>query len=125
MITFRQKGDFSRTYKILKQAKELEFMKNLERYGQEGVTALSQATPKDSGETARSWYYEITRTGHSVTLSFHNSHINKGVNVAILLQYGHGTGWGGYVQGRDYINPAIQPIFDRISEEASKEVAKL
>ena len=82
------------------------------------------ATPVDSGETAASWYYEITNKNNTITISFHNSNIQNGVPIAILLQYGHGTGTGGWVQGRDYINPAIQPIFDQIAEYAWKEVTR-
>ena len=92
--------------------------------GRAGVAALSSATPVDSGETAASWYYEITNKNNTITISFHNSNIQNGVPIAILLQYGHGTGTGGWVQGRDYINPAIQPIFDQIAEYAWKEVTR-
>ena len=101
---------------------EQDNFKTLDRFGRQGVAALSAATPVDSGETAASWYYEITRTKSSWTITFNNSHMVGGVPLAILLQYGHGTGTGGYVQGRDYINPAIQPVFDRIADEAWKAV---
>jgi hypothetical protein len=97
----------------------------LDKYGREGVDALASATPVDSGKTANSWYYEITNRGSSASIAFFNSNVNKGVPIAIILQFGHGTGTGGWVQGRDYINPAIQPIFDRIAEEAWKEVTRL
>lgn len=97
----------------------------LDKYGQLGVDALSSVTPVDSGLTANSWYYEIDRGKEVSTISFHNSHINEGVPIAIILQYGHGTGTGGWVQGRDYINPAIQPIFDQLADEAWREVTKL
>lgn len=125
MISFRQKGDFSKLSKYFERVKEAAKIGVLDKYGQEGVTALSSATPVDSGQTANSWYYEIKRQNGSVSIVFNNSHINKGVPIAIILQYGHGTGTGGWVQGRDYINPAIRPIFDRIAEDAWKEVTKL
>lgn len=125
MISFRQKGDFSKLTSYLEKAKETIKLGNLDRYGQEGVKALSYATPQDSGKTASSWYYEIEHKNDSVSISFHNSNINKGVPIAIILQYGHGTRNGGWVEGKDYINPAIQPIFDKIASEAWKEVTKL
>ena len=125
MITFRQKGDFSKLSRFLERAKETVHMGDLDRYGREGVAALASATPVDSGLTASSWYYEIARTKEGVTISFKNSNINKGVPIAIILQYGHATRNGGWVEGRDYINPAIQPIFDRLTNDAWKEVRKL
>lgn len=125
MISFRHKGDFSKLNRYLERAKEAARLGYLDKYGREGVAALASATPVDSGETASSWYYEIRRKSGSISLEFHNSHINKGVPIAIILQYGHGTGTGGWVQGRDYINPVIQPIFDRIANDAWKEVTKL
>ena len=125
MITFRQKGDFSKLTHFLEKAKEAVGRGNLDKYGREGVAALASATPIDSGLTASSWYYEIENRNGSVTLSFHNSNIQDGVPIAIIIQYGHGTGTGGWVQGRDYINPAIQPIFDRIANDVWKEVTKL
>lgn len=124
MITFSQKGDFSRLNSYLERLKNVIKIGNLDTYGREGVEALSSATPKDTGETARSWYYKINRDKDMVTLSFHNSHVNDGVNIAIILQYGHGTKNGGYVEGIDYINPAIRPIFNKIAEDAWKEVTK-
>ena len=124
MIGFRQKGDFSKLTNFLEKAKEAVHLGNLDKYGREGVAALASATPVDSGLTANSWYYEITNKNGSATISFLNSNIQNGVPIAIILQYGHGTGTGGWVQGRDYINPAIQPIFDKIADEAWKEVTK-
>lgn len=124
MISFRQKGDFSKLTSFLEKAKEAVKVGDLDRYGREGVAALKSATPIDTGLTAESWYYEIKRTDTSVTISFHNSNIQNGVPIAVILQYGHGTGTGGWVQGRDYINPAIQPIFDKIANDAWKEVRK-
>ena len=125
MITFRQKGDFSKLTRYLTKVKAAAKVSVLDRFGKEGVAALSSATPKDSGLTADSWFYETEITNGSATISFHNSHINKGVPIAIILQYGHGTNNGGYVQGIDYINPAIQPLFDKIAEDAWKEVTKI
>ena len=125
MITFRQKGDFSKFNRYLERLKEAVKLGDLNKYGRQGVQALSSATPVESGETANSWYYKINRTKESVAITFHNSNIQNGVPIAIILQYGHGTGTGGYVEGRDYINPAIQPIFDRIAEDAWKEVTNL
>ncbi len=125
MISFRQKGDFSKLNRYFERLKEAARVSVLDKYGQEGVAALSSATPVDSGETASSWFYEIEHTSTSATITFCNSHINKGVPIAIILQYGHGTGTGGWVEGRDYINPAIQPVFDRITSEAWEEVTKI
>ena len=121
-FSFTSSGDFKKTEKFLKSLSEQDNFKTLDRFGRQGVAVLSAATPVDSGETAASWYYEITRTKSSWTITFNNSHMVGGVPLAILLQYGHGTGTGGYVQGRDYINPAIQPVFDRIADEAWKAV---
>ena len=125
MITFRQKGDFSKLSRYLERVKEAARIGVLDKYGREGVSALASATPVDSGKTAGSWYYEIKRQNGTVSIIFNNSNINKGVPIAIILQYGHGTGTGGWVEGRDYINPAIQPIFDRIADEAWREVTKI
>lgn len=125
MITFRQKGDFSKLTRYLTKVKAAAKVSVLDRFGKEGVAALSSATPKDSGLTADSWFYETEITNGSATISFHNSNVNKGVPIAIILQYGHGTNNGGYVQGRDYINPAIQPIFDKMAEDAWKEVTRI
>lgn len=122
---FRHKGDFSKTEKFFNSLLKLDYLNVLERYGQAGVAALASATPKDSGLTAASWDYEITHNGKETTIAFTNSNISNGVNIAIILQYGHGTRNGGYVAGRDYINPAIQPIFDKIANEAWREVTNL
>lgn len=125
MISFRQKGDFSKLNRYFEQVREALKIGVLDKYGREGVAALSSATPVDSGETADSWYYEIKRQNGSVAIEFNNSNVNKGVPIAVILQYGHGTGTGGWVEGRDYINPAIQPIFDEIADNAWKEVTRL
>ena len=125
MITFRQKGDFSKLTRFLERAKETVRLGDLDKYCRQGVAALSSATPIDSGLTAESWYYEIENKKGSATITFYNSNVQNGVPIAIVLQYGHGTRNGGWVQGRDYINPAIQPIFDEIVNEAWREVTKL
>lgn len=125
MITFGQKGDFSKLSKFLEKAKEAVKLGDLDKYGREGVAALASATPVDTGLTSKSWFYEITRKNGSVSISFNNSNIQNGAQIAVILQYGHGTRNGGWVQGRDYINPAIRSIFDRIANDAWKEAAKL
>ena len=124
MIRFRQKGDFSKLTRFLARAKNLVHLSDLDRYGREGVAALASATPVDTGKTAASWYYDIKINKESASITFNNSNIQNGVPIAIILQYGHGTRNGGWVEGRDYINPVIQPIFDKIAEEAWKEVTK-
>lgn len=122
MIKIKQSGNFNNTERFFKRAQKMDFYKNLEKYAREGVTALASATPVDSGKTAASWGYEIQKRHGKVSIYWTNSNINNGVPIAVILQYGHGTNNGGYVQGRDYINPAIRPIFDKIAENAWKEV---
>ena len=125
MISFRHKGDFSKLTRFLERAKEVVHLGCLDKYGREGVAALASATPVDTGLTADSWYYKITNDGKSAKVTFYNSNIQNGVPIAIILQYGHGTRNGGWVQGRDYVNPAVQPIFDKLANEAWREVTKL
>lgn len=125
MITFRHKGDFSKTIRYMERAKKAVSLADLEKYGQRGVAALASATPVDSGVTANSWYYEIERKNGSIAINFNNSNIQNGVPIAIIIQYGHGTGTGGWVEGRDYINPSIQPLFDAMTKEIWEEVTKL
>ena len=125
MISFRQKGDFSKLTSFFERAKETVYLGDLNKYGRQGVAALASATPIDSGETAESWYYKIENNKESATITFYNSNVQNGVPIAIILQYGHGTRNGGWVEGRDYINPAIQPIFDQIVDDAWREVNKL
>lgn len=125
MITFRHKGDFSKLNRYFERVKEAAKIGVLDKYGRAGVAALASATPVKSGKTANSWTYEIERQNGSASIVFHNTNVNQGVPIAIILQYGHGTGTGGWVQGRDYINPAIQPIFDKLADDAWKEVTKL
>lgn len=122
MITVTSKGDFKKTHKFLASVSKKHIRRILEKYGQEGVVALIDATPYTTGETAASWDYEVheTPTGYSITWT--NSHVVNGVNIAIILQYGHATGTGGYVRGVDYINPALKPIFDQIADKVWKEV---
>jgi hypothetical protein len=125
MLKITHKGDFSKTIKYMSNVKNVIARANLDKYGERGVNALKAATPVDTGLTRDSWYYEI-RTGKNKTiLSFKNSNIQNGVPIAIILQYGHGTRNGGWVEGRDYINPAIQPIFDSITNDAWEEVTRL
>ncbi|GHU53989.1 hypothetical protein AGMMS49975_13580 [Clostridia bacterium] len=125
MVTVKHSGNFKNTEKFLKGAEKLNLRTILESYGQQGIQALSKTTPVDSGLTSTSWKYEIKVSKGSASLTWTNSNIINGVPIAILIQYGHGTKNGGYVQGRDYINPALQPIFDKISEDAWTEVNKL
>ena len=125
MISFRQKGDFSKLTCFLEKSKEAVRLGDLDKYGREGVAALASATPVDSGLTANSWYYKIENKNGSAKISFYNSNIQNGVPIAVIIQYGHGTKNGGWVQGVDYINPAIQPIFIKIADSAWKEVTKL
>lgn len=122
MISFTQKGDFSKLDSYLNNLKGLFGHSDLDKYGKMGVAALASATPKDTGNTASSWYYEIKKNGGLISLEFCNTNVNKGVPIAIILQYGHGTENGGWIEGRDYINPAIQPIFDEILDNIRKEV---
>jgi hypothetical protein len=122
MISITQHGDFSKLDTYLNNLKSVFKMSDWDAYGKRGVEALSAATPVDSGETASSWYYKIERTDTSITLKFLNSNVNDGVPIAIILQYGHGTGTGGWIAGYDYINPAIQPIFDEMLSKMQEGV---
>lgn len=122
MLKFEVQGDWHKTNSFLERALEVVKLGFLDKYGDKGVSALKSFTPKDTGHTADSWYYEIERKKDSAYIYWKNSNINDGVNIAIILQYGHGTGTGGYVQGTDYINPALRDIFDQIAEEAWEEL---
>ena len=124
MVRFQHKGDFKKVNKFLERALNVVHLGQLDEYGKRGVEALAAATPKESGETANSWQYQIIRSDGKVSIDFYNTNVNDGVNIAIILQYGHGTKNGGYVAGRDYINPAIQPVFDEIADSAWKEITK-
>lgn len=125
MIELSHSGDFSKTTSYLERMKEVAHIGILNKYGKMGVDALSSATPVDTGKTSESWSYKIEHDKTSFTLSFYNSNVNNGVPVAVIIQYGHGTRNGGYVVGRDYINPAIQPVFDELVAELTKEVSKV
>lgn len=122
MIHIKQRGGFDKTEKFLKKSFGRNYINVLEKFGQQGVAALSAATPVESGLTAISWSYEIIQNDSSISIVWKNSNVNKGVNIAIILQYGHGTRNGGFVSGRDYINPALKPIFDKMADAAWKEV---
>lgn len=122
-VTIKHKGNFFKQYKLKKRSTRKRMVAILEKYGQEGVEALKAATPKDTGKTAESWSYAVAQTDHGARLDFINSNeVNGWFNVALMLQYGHGTRNGGWVEGRDYINPSLQPIFDSMLERAWKEV---
>ena len=124
MINIRQKGDFKKLTSFLERAKVGINIGILDKYGKKGVAALSSATPVDTGLTASSWFYKIENKNGIAKIEFHNSNVQKGVSIALILQYGHGTRNGGYVVGRDYINPAIQPVFDELAKNAWKEVTR-
>lgn len=125
IIQFKQKGDFSKTESFLKKLRKLDLDSVLDKYGKLGVQALASATPAETGKTAASWDYKIEKGKGVVTITWTNSNVNNGVPIALLIQYGHGTGTGGYVQGRDYIKPAILPIFDQLADALWKEVTEL
>ncbi len=122
MISFSSRGSFDNTERFLNAIIHGHIFSTLAHYGDEGVAALSAATPVDSGETANAWFYEILQDETSYSIIWGNSHVNEGRQIAVLIQYGHGTGTGGFVEGRDYMNPALQPIFDRIADEAWRAV---
>lgn len=124
-IGITQRGSFKRTEKLLKKTLGRDYISILDKYGQRGVSALSAATPVDTGDTAACWDYEIIQNGSTISIVWNNYNINRGVNIAVILQYGHATRSGGWVEGRDYINPALQPIFDQLAEEAWKEVTRI
>lgn len=124
-ITFTEKGDFSTVERYLSRLAKEDVFKILSKYGSLGVNALSNATPVDSGATAESWYYTIEQRSGYYSIRWHNNNQRDGIPIAVLIQYGHGTRNGGYVQGRDYIMPAIRPIFDRILADAWREVTRV
>lgn len=123
-IVIRHRGSFKNTERLFQRLSRFEIRSILDKYGSRGVSALSAATPKNTGETADAWTYEVERSGNRYSIVWKNDNINAGVNIALILQLGHGTGTGGYVQGVDYINPALQPIFDQLADEAWQEVTK-
>lgn len=122
MISFKHKGDFSNTVKYFKKTKNVIKNISFDKYGEAGVEALKSATPYDTGLTASSWYYKVSKNNERVKIGFYNSNIQNGVPIAIILQYGHATRGGGYVEGKDYINPAVKDVFDEILNNAWKEV---
>lgn len=123
-ISYSYSGDFKSTKNFLASLKKRNFISKLDKYGQMGVDALIEATPKDTGKTANSWYYEIEETRDSVTIRWLNSNTNRSIPIALLIQYGHATRDGGWISGKDYINPALKPIFDAIAKSAWEEVTK-
>ena len=123
-ISLTSKRDFKKTEQFLKFATNASKNINLDKYGQKGVAALASATPVDTGLTANSWNYKVEKSGSTISLVFYNTNVVSGVPIAIILQYGHGTGTGGWVEGRDYINPAIRPIFDEMADAIWKEVTR-
>lgn len=125
VITIVHKGDFEKTNTFLTRMQSWDVTKILRKYGEKGVEELKNATPVDTGKTADSWYYDVRHTLRGYEINWYNSNINDGVPIAIILQYGHGTGGGGYVRGTDYINPPLQEIFESIADEAWKEVTGL
>ena len=124
MIKCTVKGDLKKTRRFLKRAQNLNLDSLLKTYAEEGVSALKSATPVRTGKTADSWAYTIVNDRKKISIFWTNSNINEGVPIAVIIEYGHGTGWGGYVQGRHYISPAIQPVFDMIADSIWKEVTK-
>lgn len=124
MISFKHKGDFSNTVKYFNKTKNIIKQIDFDKYGAAGVEALKSVTPYDTGLTASSWYYKIFKNSKRVKIGFYNSNVNNGVNIAIILQYGHATRGGGFISGKDYINPTIKAVFDEITNEAWKEVVE-
>lgn len=123
VVQMSEKGDFKKTFKFLKAMKEKKFLSNLNKYGERGVQLLSENTPRDTGLTASSWYYKIEDDGETLTLTWYNSNVKKDYfNVALMLQYGHATKNGGWVEGIDYINPALKPLFDEMEKDIWEEV---
>lgn len=124
MITIESQGDWKLTRNWFDRMTKLDLALIMNQFGKEGVSALAAVTPSRSGMTSKSWNYEVTRKGNNWKITWTNSNVNKGANIAVLIQYGHGTRNGGYVVGRDYINPAIRPVFDKIAQKAWKEVTR-
>nr|DAO14360.1 MAG TPA: type I neck protein [Caudoviricetes sp.] len=125
VLTVRQKGDFRKSLTFFTHLKKRSIRPILEKYGRLGVERLADATPKATGKTAASWSYEIKMDQSGATICWKNSNIVDGVPIAVILQYGHGTRNGGYVEGLDYINPAIKPIFEALADELWREVKSL
>lgn len=125
MITVKHSGQYKNVTEYLNRLKKYSAENLLIKYAEEGLSALQKSTPVDSGLTSASWFYEIQKTNNGLEIVYKNSNVNDNVNIAIILQYGHGTGTGGWVSGKDYINPAIEPIFDKIVNDLAKEVGRL
>lgn len=124
MITIKHRGNFEKTDRFLKRMARHEIMNVLDEFGKMGVEYLAERTPKETGKTANSWSYEVKRGFRKYSIIWSNSNVNDGVPIAVIIQYGHGTGNGGYVEGIDYINPAMKPVFKAIAEAVWKEVTK-
>lgn len=122
MIRVTSSGSFDKTLRFLNRIRGPSIFSSLHHHGRVGVEALSRATPSETGETANSWGYQVSSSRGKHSISWFNTNEVDGVNIAVIIQYGHGTGTGGYVQGRDYINPAMRPIFDRIAEDVWRQV---
>lgn len=122
MLKRSSAGSFAKTTTFLNKLQSGNLFHSLNQHGRVGVDALARSTPSESGETAQSWGYQVGQSKGRISLSWFNTHENDGVNIAVIIQYGHGTGTGGYIQGRDYINPAMRPIFDRILEDIWRQV---
>ena len=125
MITIKHKGNFNNLERFLSKAKKIKFEHILHKYGLKGINALAAATPVDTGLTAQSWEYSIEVNKYGYAINFHNSNVNNGIPVVILIQYGHGTRTGGYIPPRDFINPTLEPIFKGLADEISAEVSSL
>lgn len=121
-VTFKHKGDLSKTRRFMERAASIMKLSTFDKYGRIGVEALSNATPRLTGKTAESWDYFIENRNGAISINWTNSNVNDGVQIAVILQYGHANGFGGYVEGTDYIRPAIRPVFDQIADDAWKEV---
>ena len=124
VISVTQKGNFKKTDRFLSKLVGLHFERKLKLYGEKGVDALKAATPRDTGKTAESWTYEIVQERGRLALYWKNTNINNGVNIALIIQHGHATRSGSFIEGIDYINPAIRPIFNEMAKEAWKEVVR-
>ncbi len=125
IIVIKHRGNFEKTERFFKRMLDFEVEEVLAKYGEKGVAALSAATPINTGKTSSSWFYEIEKTGGGYNIVWSNSNVNDGVNIAAIIQFGHGTGNGGYVSGVDYINPSLEPVFKELAEEAWREVTRL
>lgn len=124
MLGVTTSGSFKNTDAFFKRMQSSDIQKTVKKYGVKGMDALSNATPEDTGETAKSWKYEVTKKPGEITIGWHNTHEEKGLPIAILVQYGHATRDGGYIPGRDFVNPAMRPVFDQISDEVWRQVTK-